>query len=124
MSFRHGVALAALFAFGAAQAEGTAAPLAGDAKAGETKAAACGACHGIDGNSADKQYPKLAGQYRDYLSATLRSYATVGNPNVGRSNPIMGAQVKQFKPAELKAIAKYIATLNGDLHTVPLHRFR
>src|SRR5690606_35105317 len=35
----------------------------GDAQAGAGKAAACAACHGLDGNSADPQYPKLAGQH-------------------------------------------------------------
>src|SRR6185437_12870351 len=34
----------------------------GDATAGQAKAAVCGACHGLDGNSSDAQYPKLAGQ--------------------------------------------------------------
>ena len=34
----------------------------GDAKVGQVKAAACGACHGLDGNSSDAQYPKLAAQ--------------------------------------------------------------
>jgi cytochrome c553 len=34
----------------------------GDPKVGQTKATACGACHGLDGNSADAQYPKLASQ--------------------------------------------------------------
>jgi len=86
---------------------------------------ACTSCHGANFNKPiDAAYPKIAGQYDDYLFAALRAYGTERNPNVGRGNPIMGAQVKQFKPAELKAIAKYIATLNGDLHTVPLHRFR
>ena len=77
---------------------------------------ACASCHGA--------YPKIAGQYADYLYAALRAYGTDGNPNVGRANPVMAAQVKQFKRAELKAIADYLATLPGDMHTVPLHRFR
>ena len=34
----------------------------GDAKAGQTKAAACAACHGADGNPSDPQYPRLAGR--------------------------------------------------------------
>ncbi|MGH8162779.1 MAG: c-type cytochrome, partial [Rhodanobacteraceae bacterium] len=38
----------------------------GDASAGQGKAAVCGACHGIDGNSTDAQYPKLAGQNEEY----------------------------------------------------------
>ena len=40
----------------------------GDAAAGQTKAATCAACHGIDGNSTVAQWPKLAGQHPDYLA--------------------------------------------------------
>ena len=43
-------------------------------------------------------YPKLAGQHADYLFVALKSYAVEGKPQIGRSNAIMGAQVKQFKP--------------------------
>jgi len=86
---------------------------------------ACTSCHGANlSKPISPAYPKLAGQYRDYLSATLRSYATVGNPNVGRSNPIMGAQVKQFKNRELDQLAAYIASLPGEIFTVPDDRFR
>ncbi|MFO1274132.1 MAG: c-type cytochrome [Rubrivivax sp.] len=86
---------------------------------------ACASCHGANFNKPiDPAYPKLAGQYGDYLTVALRAYATEGNPQVGRSNPIMGAQVKQFKAAELKAIAEYIATLPGDVRTEPEPRFR
>jgi cytochrome c553 len=86
---------------------------------------ACASCHGANFNKPiDGAYPKIAGQYNDYLFAALRAYGTEGNPQVGRANPVMGAQVKQFKRAELKAIADYLATLPGDMHTVPLNRFR
>jgi len=39
----------------------------GDAKAGQAKAAVCGACHGADGNSMAPNFPKLAGQGDKYL---------------------------------------------------------
>jgi cytochrome c553 len=86
---------------------------------------ACASCHGANFNKPiDGAYPKIAGQYNDYLYAAMRAYGTEGNPNVGRGNPVMSAQVKQFKRAELKAMADYLSTLQGDMHTVPLHRFR
>ena len=44
---------------------------AGDAKAGQAKAAMCGACHGADGNSAAPNFPKLAGQGERYLLKQL-----------------------------------------------------
>ncbi len=40
---------------------------AGDAAAGQSKAAVCGACHGADGNSPAPNFPKLAGQGQRYL---------------------------------------------------------
>jgi cytochrome c553 len=39
----------------------------GDATAGQAKAGVCAACHGIDGNPASSQYPKLAGQHENYI---------------------------------------------------------
>lgn len=40
---------------------------AGDAAAGQAKAAICAACHGADGNSIMPQWPKLAGQHPAYI---------------------------------------------------------
>lgn len=86
---------------------------------------ACASCHGVDYNKAiDPSYPKLAGQHADYLNVALQAYATEGNPQIGRANAIMGAQVKQFKRSELKQIADYLATLPGDVHLVRESRFR
>lgn len=39
----------------------------GDATAGQAKSAICAACHGVDGNSAVPNWPKLAGQHEKYL---------------------------------------------------------
>jgi cytochrome c553 len=86
---------------------------------------ACASCHGANfSKPIDPGYPKIAGQHADYLYVALRSYAAEGNPQVGRANPIMGAQVKPFSRAELKAMADYLATLPGDLRTVPQSKFR
>ena len=63
----------------------TSASAAGDADAGKAKAAACAACHGADGNAGiDPQYPRLAGQYHDYIAKALHEYKS-GD----RKNPIM-----------------------------------
>ena len=45
---------------------------AGDATAGQAKAAVCGACHGVDGNSMVPNFPKLAGQGERYLVKQLQ----------------------------------------------------
>ena len=44
---------------------------AGDANAGQGKSAICAACHGVDGNSAVPNWPKLAGQHAPYLERQL-----------------------------------------------------
>lgn len=86
---------------------------------------ACISCHGANFNKPiDGAYPKIAGQHADYLYVSLKSYKVSNNPQVGRANPIMGAQVKPFTNAELKAMANYIASLPGDLRTVPQSKFR
>jgi cytochrome c553 len=86
---------------------------------------ACASCHGANFNKPiDAAYPKLAGQHADYLFVALRSYGVEGKPQIGRSNAIMGAQVKPFKRAELKAIADYLASLPGEVRTVPQSKFR
>ena len=50
----------------------------GDLEAGKQKAAACAACHGIDGNAPpgvpDNPYPDLAGQTARYLYLQLRDF--------------------------------------------------
>lgn len=86
---------------------------------------ACASCHGANYNKPiDAAYPKLAGQHADYLYLTLKAYGTEGNPQIGRANAIMSAQVKQFKNSELKAIADYLGSIPGDVRTVPESRFR
>ena len=85
----------------------------------------CTSCHGADYNKPiDPSYPKLGGQYADFLYVALKSYVTEGNPQIGRNNAIMGGIAKQFTLAELKQMANYLATLPGELKTVPEPKFR
>jgi cytochrome c553 len=80
----------------------------------------CMACHGEGLNKpVSPAYPKLAGQYPDYVFVALKAYQTTDNPNIGRSNPIMGAQARLFTHAELQKLADYVGSLPGDLKTVP-----
>lgn len=44
---------------------------AGNAGAGQEKAAVCAACHGMDGNSVVPNWPKIAGQHASYLERQL-----------------------------------------------------
>ena len=89
------------------------------------KKGACVSCHGDNfAKPIDPSYPKIAGQHADYLFVALKSYKVEKNANVGRGNAIMGGVARQFTNAELKALANYVSSLDGDLHTVPQSRFR
>jgi cytochrome c553 len=46
----------------------------GDAAAGATKAVACFACHGANGNSVNPHWPKLAGQNAAYIERQLKLF--------------------------------------------------
>jgi cytochrome c553 len=86
---------------------------------------ACVSCHGANfAKPIDPSYPKIAGQHADYLFVALKSYKVEGNGPVGRSNGVMAPIAKQFSNAELKAIANYLQSLDGDLKTIPESRFR
>lgn len=85
----------------------------------------CVACHGENFNKPiDPTYPKLAGQHADYLFAALKEYQTKNSARIGRDNAVMVGMAAPFSHAELKAIAKYIGSLPGDVKTVPESRFR
>jgi cytochrome c553 len=85
----------------------------------------CASCHGANFNAPiDPSYPKLAGQYADYLYAALKAYQTEQNPHVGRNNAIMSGMVKPYSHTDLKLIANYLADLAGDVKTVPEASFR
>lgn len=86
---------------------------------------ACASCHGANfSKPIDPSYPKIAGQHADYLYVALKSYTVQNNHVLGRSNPIMGGTAAQFKLSELKQLSAYLATLEGELKTVPQSRFR
>ncbi len=86
----------------------------------------CASCHGANfSKPIDPTYPKIAGQHADYLFVALKSYkADPNNAKVGRGNAIMGGMAKQYTNAELKALAGYLSSVDGELKTVPESRFR
>ena len=77
----------------------------GDAKAGQAKAGACAACHGLDGNSSDKQYPKLAGQHERFIWRQLKLFKS-GE----RENPIMQGMAAALSEQDMRDIGAYFAT--------------
>lgn len=85
----------------------------------------CVSCHGANfSKPIDPSYPKIAGQHADYLFVALKAYTVEGNKFVGRGNPIMGGMAKQFSHAEMRQLAHYLSTLDGELSVVPQSRFR
>lgn len=100
---------AAIFSFSAAL---TALPVsaAGDAVAGKAKAAACAACHGADGNSANPDWPKLAGQHDNYLVKQLANFKA-GD----RKNAMMAPMAAGLSEQDMADIAAFFSsqTQNG-----------
>jgi cytochrome c553 len=98
-------ALAAVFASSAAFASG-------DAAAGKQKVqAVCAACHGIDGtHTADGQYPRLAGQYEDYLVQALHEYK-----DGERKNAIMVGMAAPLTDQDIDNVAAYFSSQPGEL---------
>jgi cytochrome c553 len=95
------LAAAALTVFGASAAASAADLAAGKAKATEV----CAACHGADGNSASPEFPRLGGQYADYLAKALRDYKS-GQ----RKNPIMGGFAQGLSKQDVENVAAYFAS--------------
>ncbi|WP_426701194.1 c-type cytochrome [Rhodanobacter sp. Col0626] len=77
----------------------------GDATAGQGKAAVCGACHGMDGNSSDAQYPKLAGQSEQYIVRQLTDFKS-GK----RQNPIMLGMATPLSTQDMHDVGAYFAS--------------
>jgi cytochrome c553 len=76
----------------------------------------CAACHGADFNKpVDPSYPKLAGQYPDYLAHALVAYKRGDGAN-GRNNAIMAGQVKALSDKDIADIAAYLGSLPSTLH--------
>ena len=90
----------------------------GNVAAGSTKAKqVCAACHGADGNKTlDATYPKLAGQYPDYLSKALHDYKS-GK----RKNPIMGGQAQTLSEQDIANVAAYFGSLDSQIHDLSGH---
>lgn len=78
---------------------------AADIALGKAKAAeVCESCHGAGGNSTSQDFPKLAGQYPDYLAKALRDYKS-GD----RKNAIMAGFAKPLSREDVDNLAAYYA---------------
>ncbi|WP_426699645.1 c-type cytochrome [Rhodanobacter sp. Col0626] len=106
-----------LLSFGAVLAFASTQLLAsGNAENGKQKAATCFACHGVDGNSVDPQYPRIAGQYNLYLQHVLHEYK-----DGQRENPIMKGMVATLSDQDIEDVATYFSGLPTKLDTLKGH---
>ena len=79
---------------------------AADLNAGQAKVKeVCQACHGLDGNSTVADYPKLGGQYPDYLMKALRDYKSGA-----RKNPIMAGFAATLSDKDIQNVAAYYSS--------------
>lgn len=84
-----------------------------NAKTGQS----CVDCHGAEGNAPiDAAYPKLAGQYHDYLAHSLQGYR-----DGKREHALMSSQAADLTDQEIADLAAYFGSRTGnlrDLHGV------
>jgi cytochrome c553 len=83
---------------------------AGNPAAGQQKSAACGGCHGPDGNNPPEMYaaikaPKLAGQVPEYIVKSLHDFKAAR-----RSNEVMSPQAQAVAEADMADIAAWFGS--------------
>jgi cytochrome c553 len=84
-----------------------------NAKTGQS----CVDCHGAEGNAPiDATYPKLGGQYHDYLAHSLQGYR-----EGKREHALMSSQAAELTDQQIADLAAYFGSRTGnlrDLHGV------
>ena len=75
------------------------------------KANSCVGCHGVDGNSEVPNFPRIAGQYEDYLYQALKSYK-----NGGRNNAIMTGIASTLSEDQMKSFLNILHLKRGMLN--------
>jgi cytochrome c553 len=76
----------------------------GDAAAGQAKSAICAACHGVDGNSAVPNWPKLAGQHPNYMTRQVALIKSGARPV-----PEMAGIVPGLSDQDIEDLSAYFA---------------
>lgn len=79
----------------------------GDAKAGAVKAGACAACHGLDGNPTDPQYPRLAAMPERYVAQELALFKS-GQRNSGMA-AVMMPMAAPLSAQDMRDLGAYFA---------------
>jgi cytochrome c553 len=95
------ISLAALVAFTGVAGNVLAA---GNAAAGKTRSATCAACHGVDGNSAAPNFPKLAGMDGQYIARQLADFKSGA-----RKDPLMSGMAAPLSKKDMDDLGAYYA---------------
>jgi len=96
------ISLVVLMAFvGAAGSVGAA----GNAAAGKGRSAMCAGCHGVDGNSAAPNFPKLAGLDAQYTAKQLADFKSGA-----RKDPIMTGMAAGLSKKDMDDLGAYYAS--------------
>jgi cytochrome c553 len=77
---------------------------AGTIEAGQAKSATCMACHGMDGNSANPEWPALAGQHSSYIIKQLKHFKA-GE----RQNALMSPMAMILADQDMEDLAAYFS---------------
>ena len=78
-----------------------------NAKTGQS----CVDCHGAEGNAPiDASYPKLAGQYGDYLAHSLQAYR-----DGRREHALMSSQAADLTDQQISDLGAYFGSRTGNL---------
>ncbi|MGB5080196.1 MAG: c-type cytochrome [Burkholderiales bacterium] len=81
--------------------------VAGDAAAGQKRAAACASCHGSNGISPNDTWPNLAGQHAAYLARILGAYKSGAQKDV-----MMTPMAQALSNADVQNLAAYYGSLS------------
>jgi cytochrome c553 len=81
--------------------------VAGNAAAGEKRAAACAGCHGAKGISPNDTWPNLAGQHAAYLARILGAYKSGDQKDV-----VMTPMAQGLSDTDVQNLAAYFGSLS------------
>src|SRR5258707_7167053 len=88
---------------------------AGSVETGAAKAIVCQACHGANGNSANPEWPSLAGIGADYIAEQLKNFK-----EGKRNNPVMMPNAANLSADDMAHLGAYFDSLtNNELESDP-----
>ena len=70
---------------------------------------ACAGCHGPAGTGVPSQYPRIAGQFAEYVEAQLKAFRAGSRAN--DPNGMMRGVAGRMSDREIQAVAEYVAGL-------------